>query len=108
MNTCTEVIAPTKTRKRRVERPPTKWKGSNDPSEDDAIPDSTTTDELAEKLKRVGVTEEGFSSPPVLLKVPALNKRPAMHPNMTSKEVNRIILKQFTVIISVEKTVGKR
>ncbi|MPC28784.1 hypothetical protein E2C01_021995 [Portunus trituberculatus] len=37
--------------------------------------------------ERVGVSEEGGIAAPVLLKVPALGKRPAMHPNMTSKEV---------------------
>ncbi|KAK8728644.1 hypothetical protein OTU49_009068, partial [Cherax quadricarinatus] len=36
--------------------------------------------------QRVGVSEEGGSVPPVLLRVPTPVKRPAMHPNMTSKE----------------------
>merc|ERR1712002_591287 len=35
---------------------------------------------------RVGVSEEGVSCAPVLLKVPAPSKRSTMHPNMTSKE----------------------
>ncbi|XP_045116393.1 Krueppel-like factor 7 isoform X1 [Portunus trituberculatus] len=42
--------------------------------------------EPAQQCKRVGVSEEGGIAAPVLLKVPALGKRPAMHPNMTSKE----------------------